>query len=182
MLTAEIKMYLHIANQSIIEVGKRLIQAKELVAHGEWANWLKSNFNLGQSMADKMMKVAGRFSNSESIPNFDILTFNTTQLITLLALPEGEEENFLALKAAEGTPAEDMTIKELRAEIKKYKEELEHTKSYLKGSEDANKIMEDRFEYADSERVKYMNLAADAEKRISGLLEQVTNLTEDKIR
>ena len=103
VLTAEIKMYLHIANQSVIEVGKRLIQAKELVAHGEWANWLKNNFNLGQSMADKMMKVAGRFSNSESIPNFDILTFNTTQLITLLALPEGEEENFLALKAAEGT-------------------------------------------------------------------------------
>ena len=28
-LTAEIKMYLHIANQSIIEVGKRLILAKK---------------------------------------------------------------------------------------------------------------------------------------------------------
>lgn len=181
VLTAEIKMYLHIANQSVIEVGKRLIQAKELVAHGEWANWLKSNFNLGQRMANNFMAIAERFGkmsnnqNSQSIANL-----GTTQMIAMLSLPEGKEENFLALKAAEGTPAEDMTIKELRAEIKKYKEELEHTKSYLKGSEDSNKIMEDRFEYADSERVKYMNLAVDAEKRINGLLEQVSDLTEDK--
>lgn len=47
-------------------------------------------------MADKMMKFATRFSNSESIPNFDISTFKPTQLIALLALPEGDEEKFIA--------------------------------------------------------------------------------------
>ena len=127
------------------------------------------------------MAIAERFGKmSNNQDSQSIANLGTTQIIAMLSLPEGEEENFLALKAAEGTPAEDMTVKELRAEIKKYKEELEHTKSYLKGSEDANKIMEDRFEYADSERVKYMNLAADKEKRIDGLLEQVTDLTEDR--
>ena len=42
-----------------------------------------------------------------------------------MALPEGDEQNFLALKSAEGTPAEQMTIKQLRAEIKKFKDESE---------------------------------------------------------
>ena len=51
--------------------------------------------------------------------------FGSTQLIALLALPEGTEENFLALKSAEGTPAEQMTIKQLRAEVKKFKDESE---------------------------------------------------------
>ena len=35
----------------------------------------------------------------------------------LLALPEGDEEKFIAEKAAEGNPADQMTIKQLRAEI-----------------------------------------------------------------
>ena len=63
-LTAEIKMYLHIANQSIIEVGKRLILAKELVPYGEWKNWLKNNFNLKYRMAANFMAVAERFGRS----------------------------------------------------------------------------------------------------------------------
>lgn len=28
-----------------IEIGKRLMEAKDLVSHGEWGNWLKENVN-----------------------------------------------------------------------------------------------------------------------------------------
>ena len=125
ILTAEIKMYLHIANQSIIEVGKRLILAKEMLPHGEWYSWLKNNFNLSNSMATRFMQIAERFSNRVSIHDFDISTFKLTQLIALLSLPEGEEEKFIEQKAAEGNPVEDMTVKNLRAEIKKYRKEYE---------------------------------------------------------
>lgn len=67
------------------------------------------HFNLGQRMAQNFMAIAERFGKNESDSNYhsngkiDISTFNQTQLVELLALPEGEEENFLALKAAEGT-------------------------------------------------------------------------------
>lgn len=119
-LTAEIKMYLHIANQSIIEVGKRLIQAKEMLPHGEWQAWLKNNFSLTDRTARRFMQISERFGKTVDVDRFQI-----SQLTELLALPEGDEQTFLALKSAEGTPAEQMTIKELRSEIKKFKDESE---------------------------------------------------------
>lgn len=76
-----------------MEIGKRLILAKELVAHGEWVNWLKSNFNLKQRMAYNFMEIANRFGDSAKLHSnatFDISTFNQTQLIAMLALPAGE--------------------------------------------------------------------------------------------
>ena len=66
--------------------------------------------------AQNFMKVAERFSNTKLISHF-----NSTQLITMLALPAGEEENFIAEKAAEGKPVETMSVKTLRASIKGWK-------------------------------------------------------------
>ena len=129
-LTAEIKMYLNVASLSIIEVGKRLIQAKELVAHGDWQNWLNNNFNLKVRMAQNFMAVAERFGKTHSNA-----FLNQTQLITLLALPEGDEENFIAAKAAEGKAVDSMTVKQLRDEIKRYKAELKAKDDELSGAQ-----------------------------------------------
>ena len=129
-------MYLHIANQSIIEVGKRLIQAKELVPHGEWYNWLKQNFNLTAKMANNFMRIVERWgANRKSTSDFDISTFNQTQLMELLALPEGDEKKFIEQKAAEGNPADQMTIKQLRAEVKKWKDEFATSEKSNQGLE-----------------------------------------------
>ena len=95
VITVEIKFYLGQMTQNIIEVGKRLIMAKELVPSGEWINWLKDNFNLTRRSAQNFMNVADRFGNmsnsqnGKSISQIDILSFNSTQLISMLALPEG---------------------------------------------------------------------------------------------
>ena len=62
------------------------------------------------------MKCAERFGKL----NIDV-QFNSTQMITMLALPAGEEENFIAEKAAEGKPVETMSVKTLRASIKGWK-------------------------------------------------------------
>jgi len=116
--------YLAQAAQSIIEVGKRLIAAKELVPHGEWKNWLDGNFSLSQNIAGRYMQAAKRFSNSATSQNL-----NKSQITEMLALPEGEEEQFINAKAAEGKPVEDMTVKTLRAEIADYKAQLEDNES-----------------------------------------------------
>jgi hypothetical protein len=115
-LATEIRYYSQQASWSIIEVGKRLIEAKKQVAHGEWADWLKNNVSFTQQTANKFMKCAERFSNYASIRNL-----NPTQMIALLALPETETETFIEQKKAEGNPVEDMTVKTLRDEIKKWK-------------------------------------------------------------
>ncbi|MBQ6975512.1 MAG: DUF3102 domain-containing protein [Selenomonadaceae bacterium] len=61
-LTFGIHFYLYKMGQDIIEVGKRLILAKEKLPHGEWQNWLKDNFNLIYRMAARFMEIAERFS------------------------------------------------------------------------------------------------------------------------
>ena len=134
-LTVEIKQYFNVARYSVIEVGKRLILAKELVPHGKWASWLKDNFNLKRQMAQNFMNIAERFGKNDSdayyqsIGNIDISAFKPTQLIALLALPKGKEKMFIETKAAEGTPVADMSVKKLRSDIKKYIANSTHDES-----------------------------------------------------
>lgn len=162
-LTIEIKLhivqrdfYLAHAAQSVIEIGKRLIAAKELVPHGEWANWLESNFNLSQNVAGRYMQVAKRFGNSATSQNL-----NKSQITEMLALPEGEEEKFIAEKAAEGKPVEDMTVKALREEIASWKRQSEK-------SEFANKELEKQIAAGKKELDK-LKKELDAETKTNAL-------------
>lgn len=114
-ITLEVKFYLNQTAQNIIEVGKRLTQAKAMLPHGEFGKWLDSNFKLTVRTAQKFMQVSERFGNTPLTAHL-----NQTQMIEMLALPAEETEKFIEQKAAEGTPVEDMTIKTLREEVAKY--------------------------------------------------------------
>ena len=120
-----VKIQFHLQNManSAIIIGQELTECKKEVGHGQWLNWLDGNFGMTIRTADRFMKCAERFSNWTSMSNF-----NSTQLITMLALPAGEEEKFITEKAAEGNPVEDMTIKTLRAEIKNWKAQADKNK------------------------------------------------------
>lgn len=111
-LTVELKFYFNQWGQNTIEIGKRLIAAKNLVAHGDWSKWLEENFNFTQQYANSFMRCAERFGKMKNV-----FQFQPSQMLTMLALPEGEEEKFIAEKTAKGTPVEDMTVKQLRAEV-----------------------------------------------------------------
>ena len=119
-LTLEVKFYLGQTAQNIIEVGKRLTQAKEMVPHGEWQNWLEKNFSLKKSTANNFMRCAERFGNFQTSGNL-----NSSQMVELLALPADETEQFIEAKAAEGNPVENMTIKTLREEVQQWKDKAE---------------------------------------------------------
>lgn len=118
-LAAEIQYYMVQMGQNAIEIGKRLAVAKEKLPHGEWQNWLEDNFNLSQRTARQLMQMAERFSKWQMSA-----VFSQSQMAEMLALPEAETEKFIEKKAAEGTPVEKMKIRTLRAEVKKYNEEL----------------------------------------------------------
>ena len=118
-LTSGIRFYLREMGQNVIEIGKRLIFAKELVPHGEWLSWLDDNFGLKYRMAANFMAVAERFGNVHSNAHL-----NQTQMIQMLVLPEGEEEKFIEEQAAAGRIVAEMSVKTLRVEIQKYKAKL----------------------------------------------------------
>ena len=118
-----------------IESGKGLIEAKKQVPYGEFQNWVKANCTFSQDTASNYMKLAERFGmpNSQESESIRILKKNLkpTQLLAMLALPAGEEEKFIEEKAAEGTPVENMTVKQLRADIKKWKKKADDTAAEL---------------------------------------------------
>ena len=139
-LETEIKSYISQISQNIIEIGKRLIQAKSLVQHGQWQDWLKNNFQLSKSTAYNFMQCAERYKTFQSIGNL-----NSTQMIALLSLPESDTEEFIKQKANAGTPVSDMSIKTLRKEIKQWNVQKDEFTPSESDENDKNIIAETSF-------------------------------------
>jgi chromosome segregation ATPase len=105
-------MLKHQTAQNIIEIGKRLIEAKEMLPHGEWGKWLEEKVEFTQQTANKFMRVANEMGNYASM-----LNSGTGKLFALLSLPEQDRERFI-----ETQPIEDMTTRELQQAIREKKE------------------------------------------------------------
>ncbi|WP_105300953.1 DUF3102 domain-containing protein [Anaerococcus marasmi] len=113
-IVSEIKFFENQAVVSYWEIGKRLSQAKEKVGHGEWMNWVNDNLGYSQRTTNSLMKVYKEIPNSQAIANLSY-----TKVVNILSLPEEVRQDFI-----EKHEVEDMTTRELQAEIKKYKESL----------------------------------------------------------
>lgn len=101
------------------EIGKRLIEAKEQVGHGNWGEWLKTEVNYSQSNAENFMKIYREygdnqlslfsdFSNSQTIGNLSI-----SKLLLLTSVPAEEREEF-----ANEVDAENISVRELQEKLK----------------------------------------------------------------
>lgn len=80
------------AYMSMIEIGKRLVEAKALVDHGEWGSYLKNEVKFSQRTANNFMQIYERSqseSNSQALANLSY-----TQIVRLLALPDEELSEF----------------------------------------------------------------------------------------
>lgn len=79
----------------IFEIGKRLVEAKDLVDHGEWGRYLETEVSYSQDTANKYMKiyreygVNGTFVNSDTLRNLDF-----SKAYKLLAIPADQREAF----------------------------------------------------------------------------------------
>lgn len=65
----------------IIEIGQKLIEVKERLAHGQFGGWLESEFGWDQRTAQNFMRVGGQFKNE----NFSHLDFAPSALYALAA-------------------------------------------------------------------------------------------------
>ena len=63
-LTAEIQVYKQQAGACIVEIGRRLIQAKDLLPHGQWASWLAEKVEFSEKTAQNFMRVAREYAKS----------------------------------------------------------------------------------------------------------------------
>ncbi|MBQ2876980.1 MAG: DUF3102 domain-containing protein [Clostridia bacterium] len=103
----------------IVEIGRRLVEAKAALPHGEWGNWLREEVGFSQSSANNYMKLYEEYGDSQmtifgaTVNSQTIGKLPYSKALALLAVPASEREDF-----AEKVGAEDLSVKELERIIK----------------------------------------------------------------
>lgn len=96
----------------VVEIGKRLAEAKEMVGHGGWLDFLKNETEFSSSSAGRFMQIAREYGGKTSnFPTLGNLSFSNA--LRLLAVPEEEREEF-----AQAVDAEHISSRELEQAIR----------------------------------------------------------------
>lgn len=118
-IATEIRVIVHqtrtMMAAAVIEIGKRLIEAQELVPHGEWGEYVTHSCGFSQRTAQAYMQLAANSANAQTIADLPY-----SKALALLALPDGKIEEFRAEH-----PVEDVSVRELKKQIAEYKDRLE---------------------------------------------------------
>lgn len=94
--------------EAVLTIGKCLIEAKDMLPHGEWLPWLAEKVGYSEKTAQNFMRLAREFSNPQAIADL-----GATKALKLLALPPDEREQFVA-----DHNVIDMTTRQLEQAIK----------------------------------------------------------------
>lgn len=113
-----------------IETGRRLEEAKAMLEHGQWGDWLKK-MGYSQSTANNLMRVFREYGASQQSlfggeANYQALgNLSLTKAIRLLALPDQEErEKFVAEH-----DVENMSTRELEKALRERDEALKRAEA-----------------------------------------------------
>ena len=130
---AEIRMYVNtgrwITTLCGIEIGRRLVEAKELLPHGEWLPWLQRETEFSERSAQDYMRVFKDYSATQLGlfgPETNTQTFADlpiSKALALLSVPESDREAF-----AKEVDAEHISVRELKQAIKERDEALAREK------------------------------------------------------
>ena len=104
----------------IFEIGKRLVEAKDLVGHGEWGQYLETEVAYSQDTANKYMRIYREYNIGGAIPNSDTFrNLDFSKAYKLLALPADQREAFAQENdiANKSTREVDRLIKERDAAL-----------------------------------------------------------------
>jgi hypothetical protein len=163
-VTAEIRFYKAQTVQSVIEIGKRLTEAKGMLEHGQWLDWLENQVGLHKRTAQNFMQLAEQFPNTQPVAHLSY-----TKLLALLAVPEEEREEFLEVShnvSGEEKTVAEMTKRELEQVIRERDQALkeqERLKMLADASEKTAEIRQRKLEEKGQELYEIKNEAA-AEK------------------
>lgn len=128
-LTAEVNVRYRQAEQlagmsamMLADAGRRLIEIKARIPHGQFETWCADNLEFSKSKAEKMMKLAERVADENSLFS-KTETFTDIGISRVWALLAAPEE--VAAEVIETNDVESMTVRELKAELARVKEEKE---------------------------------------------------------
>lgn len=114
IIEEEIQFYKSTGRRCAFEIGKRLIEAKAQLRHGEWLPWLRDKVDISERSAQEFMRLAKELKSAE------FADLGTSKALELLALPASERSDFVAEKhTVDGVEksVSEMTAKELKRAI-----------------------------------------------------------------
>lgn len=108
------------AGNTILTIGRRLIEAKEMLPHGEWLPWLTERVEFSERTAQDFMRLAREWSNPQTFADL-----GPGKALAILALPKDEREQFIAESHdvdGEKKRVAEMSVRDLKKEVKSKKE------------------------------------------------------------
>ena len=188
-ITEEIIFYKNVGGQAVIEIGRRLTEAKAQLKHGEWLPWLREKVEFSETSAQNFMRIAREYGNTHLVGDL-----GASKALVLLALPASERENFASEKHlvnGEEKSVSEMSKRELEEAIRQRKlAELERDKmqreldEQRKANEEAAAEMQKAQEAAEAARAavedaKSISLAA--QERTAELERELKALREKPV-
>lgn len=173
--------------QFIIEIGRRLVEAKAMVGDGNWLQYIKTELNYERSTANNYMKLYERFGTGQASmfgsfadsQTFGELTY--TKALALLKVPEEELEEF-----AETHDISAMSTRELQEAIRQKDKAEEDARRYREQRDQAVEDAQDLRRERDENLVELVEAQGRAEKaeaqveRLTAGMEQAAQKLEDR--
>lgn len=133
----------------IVEIGRRLAEAKKMLNHGEWGQWVKDELPFSQSTAGNFMRIFEEYGADQTsffgeVKSQALANLSYTKALRLLAIEDEEaREDFV-----ETHDVESMSTRELEQAIR------ERDEANRKADELARLVKEADGAVADAERAK----------------------------
>lgn len=181
LVTVEIKALHKQAQQMAlgyaIEIGRRLVEVKAMLPHGQWGDYLRDRLGYKSSTANNFMRIFdaygaeqqslfGPVAKSQALGNLSY-----TKALALLVLPDEERESFLSENDVEG-----MSTRELQTALK----ELDQAREDVQAAREAQRTAENQAEgyrlKLEEQRRKTEEAAASAGEEVSRLRAELEEL------
>ena len=161
VITGEILDAKRTGGEAILTIGRCLIEAKELLPHGEWKAWLEESVEFSERSAQRFMRLAREWSNPTTLSDL-----GASKALMLLALPESERDIFI-----QEHNVIDMSARQLEQAIK----ERDEARAAAQRAE-ADKRTAEQARAKMEEDMKFLNI------RLSGAKEDREQAMQDVAR
>lgn len=165
----------------IVEIGRRLQEAKELLPHGEWGQWVKEELPFSQSTAQNFMRIFQEYGADQleiggAVKSQALANLSYTKALRLLAIDDEEEREAFV----ETHNVADMSSRELEEAIRERDEARRmqaEAEKRAEGFEAQAGAATDRLIAAEK---KAVDAAAEAEKKVAELNEALAKAKKQR--
>ena len=173
VLAAEIRALTASMLANIIEIGRRMCQAKEILPHGQFGEWVKTKTGYSQSTANNFMRLFQEYgATQESLFGAEVnsQTFGNlpySKALALLAVPAEEREDFVR-----DNHVEEMSTRELQQAIKERDElrrQLDEEREAAEGAGLKIADLEEKLEASSRETARQKQIVEQTKEELEAL-------------